>query len=325
MAGERDRTPEVSVIVPARNASGTIRRTLAGLRDQACTASREVIVVDDGSTDETAAIAEAAGARVLRQAQRGPGEARNLGARVARGEILAFTDADCYPTPVWLSEGLRALKGADLVQGRVLPDPEADRGPFDHTIWVVRESGLYETANLLVRRELYLRVGGFEDWLEVDIGKRLGEDAWFGWKARRAGARTGFAENALVHHAVFPRGWRDFVAERRRLVYFPALVRKMPELRPHFLCGRLFTTSRSAAFALAFAGAASVCVAAAAGAGGWAALPGLAMGPYIWMAARRAYALGRPGPRITAVEAAADLVGFVALVRGSAHARTLVL
>ena len=59
----------------------------------------------------------------------------------------------------------------------------------------------------------------------------MAEDVWLGWRARRAGLATGFASAAVVHHAVFPRSAGEYVAERRRLRHFPALVRRIPELR----------------------------------------------------------------------------------------------
>ena len=104
---------------------------------------------------------------------------------------------------------MRALSGSDLVQGFVRPPPGARRGPFDRTLWVTSEYGLYETANLFVRREWFERLEGFRDWVS-DHGRSgamrrpFGEDAWFAWRARRLGARTAFAERAVVHHAVFP-------------------------------------------------------------------------------------------------------------------------
>lgn len=316
----------VSVIVPARDASATIGRTLAALAAQDLDCDYEVVVVDDGSHDETVAIAERAGARVLCQEGLGPGQARNRGAAATSAPILAFTDADCFPDEAWLREGLRSLGGKDLIQGKVLPDPGPVRRPFDHTIWVVRESGLYETANLFVRRELFVDVGGFEDWLEVRIGKRLGEDVWLGWKLRRAGARSGFAPHALVHHAVFPRRWHAFVLERRRLLYFPDLVRKMPELRRHFLRARFFVTPRSAAFDSALLGAGAATGLAVAGAPAPVVMTALGGAlPYAWLVGRRVRSMGRYGPKVALVECLADGVGLAALACGSVRSRTLVL
>ncbi len=70
------------------------------------------------------------------------------------------------------------------------------------------------------------------------------------------GARAAFAADALAHHAVFPRGWREYVEERRRLRYFPAMAARVPELREHFFYRRVFLSRRTAAFDLALAGAA---------------------------------------------------------------------
>jgi glycosyltransferase involved in cell wall biosynthesis len=301
----------VSVIVPARNAEVTLPRTLAALRAQEGAPEFEVIVVDDGSTDATARVAEAGGppVRVLSQAAAGPAEARNRGVAAASGEVLAFCDADCFPARGWLAAGVRALGHADLVQGQVRPDPAAELGPFDRSLWITYEVGLWETANLFVTRELYDRTGGFEDWLRPVAGKAMAEDVWFGWRAKRAGGRSAFCAEALAHHAVFPRGARDYVMERRRLRHFPEMAAKMPELRDAFLHRRWFLNHRTLALDLALAGTAAALVART-------PLPLAAWIPY-FRGARRP-------TRVAAVDLAADLVGAWALARGSARARSIV-
>lgn len=316
MAGDAE--PAVSVVVAARDASATLGEALAALDAQDLPAPYEVIVVDDGSRDETAAIAERApgGARVVRIDGRGPGPARNAGAATARGRALAFTDADCVPAPGWLRAGLEALEAADLVQGTVQPDPEAALGPFDHTVWVVGESGLYETANLFMRRDLFERLGGFEDFLGARLGKPLAEDLWLGWRARRAGARHAFSDRAVVDHAVLRRGPGGYVGERLRLVYFPAIAARVPELRETLFFRRWFLTRRSAAFDLAVAGAGVALVARS-------PLPLLAAAPYVWSVSRKARRWR--AVRVGAVEVAADAAGFVALAWGSIRNRTLVI
>jgi glycosyltransferase involved in cell wall biosynthesis len=310
--------PAVSVIVPARNAARTIGETLAALARQDLPEPYEVVVVDDGSDDETAALAERFGGavRVVRSEGRGPGPARNAGATASRAPVLAFTDADCAPTPGWLQTGMAALSDADLVQGRVEPDPGAQLGPFDHTVWVVGESGLYETANLFVRRDLFERLGGFEDFLGARIGKPLAEDLWLGWRARRAGARTAFSSEALVHHAVLPRGPAGYVAERLRLVYFPAIANRVPELRDSLFFGHFFLTRRSAAFDLALAGVALATLRRS-------PLALLAAAPYAVQLAR--YGSRWKSARVAAVEGGADAVGFAALAWGSVRSRSPVL
>ena len=324
-SGVIPRMIEASVIVPARDAAGTIADTLAALADQDFQGEYEVIVVDDGSRDATVTVAERTPAvNVLRQERLGPGQARNAGARVARGRVLAFTDADCRPHPGWLREGVEALRSADLVQGAVVPDGDPIWA-FDHSIEVSRESGLYETANLFVTRELYDRVGGFEDWLDVRFGKRLGEDVWFGWKARRAGARTTFSRKPLVVHAWIRRGGKRYVRDRAARFYYPALVAKVPELRRTLLVGRVFLTPQNAAFAAALAGAGAAIVLGVL-VGPLAATPPLLLTlPYAARVVPRARKVGRYALKVAAVEIAADAVSFMAMLVGSVRHRALVL
>jgi glycosyltransferase involved in cell wall biosynthesis len=310
----------VSVIIPAFNAETTIGRALEGLASQELDGDYEVIVVDDGSSDATAQVASAAGGsvKVVRQPHMGPAAARNRGVEQASGDVLAFTDADCVPSPSWLRAGVAALEASDLVQGAVRPDPGADRMPFDHTIWVDGDDGLYQCASLFARREVFERVGGFEDWLRARLGKQLAEDVWFGWRCRRAGARPAFAEGALVHHAVLRRGALAYVAERCRRAYFPAMVAKVPELRDSFLYRRYFVTRSSAAFDLAAAGAVAVVLSSS-------AVPALLAVPYGVSLGRRAMRWRRRAPIVATAELVADAVGCAALVVGSVRARTLVL
>jgi glycosyltransferase involved in cell wall biosynthesis len=311
---------EISVIIPARDAEATLGATLTALADQDLDLEYEVVVVDDGSRDGTAAVAEAAaGVRVIRQAPAGPGPARNRGASAASGRLLAFTDADCVPTQGWLRAGVAALEGADLVQGTVRPHPDEVLRPLDRTIWVNGRVALYETANLLVTRELFDRLGGFEDWLGPDVlGKPLAEDVWFGWRAHRAGARIAFSEDALVHHAVFARSAPEYVAERLRLLYFPAIVERIPELRRELLFGRVFLNRRTAAFDAAVGGGLTAVATRS-------RLPAVAALPYAWMLLRGAARWRRRAPEAAVVALAADAVGAGALVAGSVRRRTPVL
>ena len=318
-----NRVPEVSVIVPARDAVATLGRTLAALRHQRFAGDFEVIVVDNGSLDATASLAKAALARprvLERPRGEGPAAARNAGVALARAAILAFTDADCEPSPGWLAAGVRALERADIVQGAVAPPPGADLGPFDRTVWVAGAS-LYETASLFVRRDWWERVGGFQE-LTPGAGKGapFGEDAWFGWRVRRAGGRAAFCAEARVHHAVFERDACGFITERRRFARFPALAARIPELRRERFYAGSFLSRRTAALDTALLG----CALAAA-----ARRPALAVGAAIPYAALVASSAGRwgprLGPRVAVAEIAADLVGAAALVRGSVAARSLLI
>jgi hypothetical protein len=310
--------PTVSVVIPARDAAGTLPRTLDALAAQDEPAD-EVIVVDDGSADGTAELAggHAVVDRVLRQDGAGPGAARNRGWRAARGEVVAFTDADCFPLPAWLATARRLIAGADLVQGAVRPERRA--GVFDRTVSVTGAHGLFETANLVVRRPVLEALGGFEPWLMPADGKELGEDVWLGWRATRAGLRVAFAPELVVEHAVIPRSARAAIAEQRRLQHFPAMTARIPELRSVLCFRRVFLSRRTAAFDAAVAGVAAAAL---------ARRPALALAalPYTAMLAREA----RPQPRrlaarLVAARIAADAVGAGGLARGSVAARSLLL
>jgi glycosyltransferase involved in cell wall biosynthesis len=311
--------PSASVIVPARDAAATLPRTLAALGAQRGDVDFEVIVVDDDSTDDTARLAGEHGATVVAGDGSGPALARNRGVAATRAPALAFLDADCEPAPGWLAAGLRALEHADVVQGAVAPPPGASIGPYDRTLGVHSDYGLFETANLFVRRELFERVGGFETWLGPRRGIELGEDVWLGWRARRSGARTAFSAEALAWHAVIPRDVRAYVAEHARLRFFPALAARVPELRDGFFYRRWFHSRRSAAFDLALAGAAVAVRRRTPAALALAA-------PYAALVLADARRWGRRRiPAVAASRVAADAVGAVALAWGSVRHRSPLL
>jgi glycosyltransferase involved in cell wall biosynthesis len=312
--------PAVTVIVPACDAEATIGRTLDALSAIEPKLA-EVIVVDDASGDDTAAIAEARGARVVRLDQRsGPGAARNAGVAASDSSYLAFTDADCEPTPDWLAAGLAALRGgADLATGPIRPDPRVKVGTYDRTLHAEGPSRLFESANLFVTRELFERLEGFSNPDRVGLAVRrghFGEDVVFGWRAVRAGARIEHAEGAVVYHAVFPRGPRAYVAERLRLRLFPPLVADVPELRTQ-LPLRLFLSRRTMRFDLALLAASQ-----ASRRRRW--MLALAL-PYVVRDLRVRRPWSPRELRRVLTLALADAVGLGALIYGSARSRSPLL
>src|SRR3954471_10163797 len=197
---------EISVVVPTHNRAGRLRTTLDALAGQTLDASRfEVIVVDDGSRDETPAVlAEAVGAgalplRVLTNPLAGgPARARNRGWREATAPIIAFTDDDCRPTERWLETLLTTIAGREdqVVQGRTEPDPlEADAlGPFSKTLQINGPSPHFETCNIAYPKPLLERLGGFDEGYPAPAG----EDSDLGARATDTGAVPVFAADALV-------------------------------------------------------------------------------------------------------------------------------
>ena len=108
----------ISVIIPAKDASNTLGECLHAVLDQdgfQFDIDYEVIVVDDGSVDGTAKIAQENAVKVIQQANRGPAAARNAGVKIAKGTLLVFTDADCVPSKSWLKDLTGPFQNPDIV------------------------------------------------------------------------------------------------------------------------------------------------------------------------------------------------------------------
>ncbi len=179
--------PFISVVVPAYNEERFLSACLASLKAQDYAGGYEIIVVDNASTDRTAEIASNLGARVVIEKRRSPAWARQRGLFEARGEIVAFVDADTIVPRRWLStiawrfgrtSRLVAVSGpCAYFDGGVLARIASTIMNFiviifDHTLRrLTKKGGALWGSNFAVRREILLEVGGF------DTGKKfLGED-----------------------------------------------------------------------------------------------------------------------------------------------------
>jgi glycosyltransferase involved in cell wall biosynthesis len=174
------RVPAVSVVIPAFNAAWCVGKAIESVLSQDCE-DREIIVVDDGSTDDTAAVlARYAGAiRVIAQANGGMSNARNAGIRAARGEFLAFLDSDDWWLPGKLSRQVELLRTRpDLgfcscsarvedMEGRLLNLWECPtwHGPFVVHLFGSGADVPGSCSAVLARRALVLEVGAFDETL----------------------------------------------------------------------------------------------------------------------------------------------------------------
>lgn len=255
-----DRWPTVSVIVPTRNRAPYLRMLLNALAIQVYPAARvEVIVIDNSSTDETESVLrEAAGSspfalRYVRKEDEGPAAARNLGASMATGEILAFTDSDCIPAPGWLRSAVAGFaEDVGVACGPVVPVGITRDSPFFmHQIHpVTYEDGLYPTANAFYRRSAFLDLGGFDEGFRTySWGQPVGgDDTDLAWRVRRHGYRSVFARDACVYHQATPVSARGYLLQTVAARVLPRLVVTIPELRQTCLYRRFFLHGRSASF-----------------------------------------------------------------------------
>jgi O-antigen biosynthesis protein len=190
--------PMVSVVVCAYNAASTIAETLASL-DQLNYPDYEVIVVDDGSTDGTGAVAREFNVRLIQVPNGGLSNARNLGITAARGQIIAFIDSDAYADPWWLYYSVSALDEhqASAVGGPNLSPPQdgfmaqcIDESPGNPTCVLVDNEHAEHIpgCNMVFRRAAFDAVGLFDA-----THRAAGDDVDLCW-------RLLVADHTIVHH-----------------------------------------------------------------------------------------------------------------------------
>jgi lipopolysaccharide/colanic/teichoic acid biosynthesis glycosyltransferase/glycosyltransferase involved in cell wall biosynthesis len=207
VAGVR-KNMKVSVIIPAFNAAGTIQNCLNALKIQQGIdpSDFEVIVVDDGSTDNTAAICKANKSVCLIQQEgpKGASTARNNGIKVAQGSLICFTDADCEPTPTWLSNLIQPFSDLSIA---------GDKGIYatKQKEWVARFVQLeYEdkydllhaqpridfidTYSAGYRRDILVKNNGFDERFHYT------EDQELSFRLTARGYQFVFQPEAVVYH-----------------------------------------------------------------------------------------------------------------------------
>jgi len=205
---------DFSVVVPVRDAARTLPMCLRAL-GRLDPPPSELLLVDNGSQDASTVLlrrfdADRPRVRILEETTPGASAARNRGIREARGEIVAFTDADCTPEPDWLQRLSPPFDdaGVGAVAGRVVPaTPQttlelfnalytlrspSEPGRFER--WTPRSGG-FPTANLAVRRGLLEALDGFDETIEI-----YGEDHDLCARLYQQGAAITYTPEARVAH-----------------------------------------------------------------------------------------------------------------------------
>ncbi len=233
----------LSVVVPTYNRSEVLRVCLASLARQTLSSDQfEVLVVDDGSTDDTESVVGsfrgALPVRYLRQPQnRGRAAARNRGIREASGDVVVFVDSDVFPVPGFLAAHRSVHLASPWAVGRgpLLLTSHLD-DPFGKPPLLPDPSPAFlDTANASVRREHLLAAGGFDEefrhygWEDADLGLRL----------RRMGLRRVYDRRALAYHyqpPATPESVPELLQkEEERARMAVRFLRKHPGLASRFL------------------------------------------------------------------------------------------
>jgi cellulose synthase/poly-beta-1,6-N-acetylglucosamine synthase-like glycosyltransferase len=198
--------PVVSVIVPVRDGESTIATCLdAILATDYPEDRREVLVVDNGSSDGTAALVRSRPVRYLHEPKRGVSNARNRGVAESRGKILAFIDADCLVEPQWLAELVHPFEDPEVgavagdlrhVDPTTAAERQAARLLGNWQRFAFTSNPAYPiTANAAYRRDVLEQIGGFDPHMtraqDVELGLRFQE---------RSGRRLAYAEHATARH-----------------------------------------------------------------------------------------------------------------------------
>jgi O-antigen biosynthesis protein len=203
---EEKRLPRVSVVVCSFDGAATLDECLRSL-EQLDYPDYEVILVDDGSTDNTRQIAARfPTVRYLYQENQGLSGARNVGALVASGDVIAYTDSDCVADRRWLLYLVQTMEdqAVDAIGGPNVPPGSdawtatcvaASPGGPSHVMLDDRRAEHVPGCNMAFRRDKLLELGGFDAQF-----RQAGDDVDICWRFLDAGMHIGFAPSALVWH-----------------------------------------------------------------------------------------------------------------------------
>lgn len=204
--------PKISVVICAYNAANCIQGIFDSLKKQNFT-DFEVVVANDGSTDETAEIARKNGARVIDMEHKGLSAARNVGISNSKADVVAIIDADCYASKNWLQEIYKEIyeKGERVVTGNTkipkstflgdcisgLGYPGGGHLGFDK-MWRVDEQGHTDHlagGNCAFRKSLVEGVGSFNEKLTI-----TGDDVYLSMKLLENGIKIKYNPNMVMYH-----------------------------------------------------------------------------------------------------------------------------
>lgn len=225
----------VSIIIPTFNGADRIANCLDAIQNQTAGTDPEIIVVDDGSTDDIAGVvARFTDVRLIQQPNGGPATARNRGAREAKGEILLFTDDDCVPTSGWISAMTEPFADPDVIgaKGVYRTRQTSLAARFVQIEYEDRYrmmAGLpnidfIDTYSAAFRRDRFLEMDGYDTSFPVACA----EDVELSYRMSGRGWKMKFVPAAIVYHT-HPATFWQYLRKKYKFAFWRVLaVRKNP-------------------------------------------------------------------------------------------------
>jgi len=226
---------EASIIIPTFNGGSRIGSCLDALLEQAAGRDVDILVVNDGSTDNTVNVVNQYSAvRLINQANAGPGAARNRGAMESAGRILLFIDDDCIVASNWLDSMLGQFRDSEVVaaKGAYRTRQKQLTARFVQIEYEDRYrlmDGLdsidfIDTYSAAFRRERFLEMNGYDTSFPVACA----EDAELSYRMSNSGWKMKFAPAAIVYHT-HPDSLRAYAAKKYKFAFWRVMaVRKNP-------------------------------------------------------------------------------------------------
>jgi glycosyltransferase involved in cell wall biosynthesis len=226
----------VSIIIPTFNGASRIGNCLDSLLQQTSEQNVEILVVDDGSTDNTRNVVQYySGVRLISQANSGPAAARNRGASEGRGAILVFTDDDCVPMPNWLDAMLAPFEDPEVVgtKGVYRTHQKSLTARFvqieyeDRYRLMARFAYIdfVDTYSAAFRRDRFLKMSGYD----TSFPLACAEDVELSYRMSAHGWKMKFAPSAVVYHT-HPDTLSRYLKKKYKFAFWRVLaVRKNPD------------------------------------------------------------------------------------------------
>jgi glycosyltransferase involved in cell wall biosynthesis len=224
-----------SIIIPTFNGASRIGNCLEALLQQTAGQDVEILVVNDGSTDNTVdAVGRYSGIRLITQSNAGPAAARNRGALEAKGTLILFTDDDCVPTPEWLAAMKKPFEDPDVVGAKgVYRSRQRSLAARFVQIEYEDRYRLMEGCNRIdfidtysagFRRDRFLEVNGYD----LSFPVACAEDVELSYRMSARGWIMKFAPSAIVYHTHPDTFWR-YLKKKYKFAFWRVLaVRKNP-------------------------------------------------------------------------------------------------